>query len=67
MGALVNIRDMQGELVARGLTEYAGADLRRIQGRRTNEIRPILGRKDYDEAVHRDNMVLMKLEKGEIS
>ena len=45
--------------MARGLTNYSASDLRLIGGRKTGEIKGILGRKDYDEAVHRDNLVLL--------
>ncbi|NCC50042.1 MAG: glutamate 5-kinase [Spartobacteria bacterium] len=67
VGAVVNVKDAAGRLIARGLTEYASSDIVKIMGRRTSEISAILGRKDYDEVIHRDNMVLMKLEKGEIA
>ena len=58
IGALVNVQDRGGALVARGLVEYDSQDIRRIRGRRTTEIAGILGSKDYDEVIHRDNMVL---------
>jgi glutamate 5-kinase len=58
-GAVVNIITDGGQLVARGLTGYASADLRVIMGRKTSEIQQLLGARDYDEVVHRDNMVLM--------
>ena len=60
VGSLVNIRDSEGHLVARGLTYYASDDLRRIRGRKTAEIAGILGTRNYDEVVHRDNMVLLQ-------
>ena len=57
--AMVNIRAMDGTVIARGLAAYSSADIRRIQGRKTAEIAPILGSKDYDEVVHRDNLVVL--------
>lgn len=59
VGAAVRIVDAAGAELARALTNYSSADIRRIQGRRTSEIAEILGRKDYDEVVHRDNLVLL--------
>ena len=48
-----------GGAVAKGLTNYSSADLRRILGRRTGEIESILGAKEFDEVIHRDNLVLL--------
>jgi glutamate 5-kinase len=58
-GAVVNIMTDGGQLVARGLTGYSSADLLVIMGRKTSEIQQLLGARDYDEVVHRDNLVLM--------
>lgn len=58
-GAVVNIVAEDGRLIARGLTGYSSADLRIIKGRKTSEITALLGARDYDEVVHRDNMVLL--------
>ncbi len=46
-------------LVARGLTNYASAALERIRGCQTSAIAALLGAKDYDEVVHRDNLVAL--------
>lgn len=46
-----------GTLVARGLTNYGHDALERIRGRHTREIAALLGAKDFDEVVHRDNLV----------
>jgi glutamate 5-kinase len=58
-GDLVLIKDQDGKTVARGLTGYSSEALARISGRKTSEIAVILGSKDYDEVVHRDNMVVL--------
>lgn len=47
-----------GAQVARGLSNYSSAALAKIQGRHTREIAELLGAKDYDEVIHRDNLVL---------
>ena len=49
-----------GEPFAHGLTNYSSGDLARIQGCHSREIAVRLGRKDYDEAVHRDNLVVFE-------
>ncbi len=56
-GALVRILSQDGDPLGVGLTNYKAADLRRIMGKKTKEIEPILGYR-YDEAMHRDNLVL---------
>jgi glutamate 5-kinase len=58
-GAVVNVRDEQGQLLARGQTAYGADVIRRIQGRKTTEIALLLGAKDYDEVIHRDNLALL--------
>lgn len=58
-GDAVTCVDARAREVAKGLVNYASADLARIKGARTGEIAKILGRKDYDEVIHRDNLVLL--------
>ncbi len=60
VGAVVNVRTLKGTHVARGLTEYSSKDIRTIMGHRTSEIAGLLGSKDFDEVIHRDNMVILK-------
>ncbi|MBN1269691.1 MAG: glutamate 5-kinase [Kiritimatiellae bacterium] len=65
-GTVVNIRTAGGVLFACGLVDYSGEQIRKIKGRKTTEIAEILGRKDYDEVIHRDNMVVLGVELGGI-
>jgi len=60
MGDLVGILGPDNQEVARGLSNYSAVDVRRIQGARSSDIERILGRKDFDEVVHRDNMVVSR-------
>lgn len=46
--------------IACGLVNYDSEALQRIKGLHTGEIAARLGYKDYDEVIHRDNLVLMK-------
>lgn len=57
-GELVRILDFQGQTVGVGLSNYSGNDLRQIMGRNSSDIPTILGHGMYDEAVHRDNLLL---------
>ncbi len=59
VGDAVRIVDTEGRDVASGLVNYASADIARIMGRKSNEIEHILGQKDFDEVVHRDNLVVL--------
>lgn len=58
-GAAVSIVDGTGKEVARGLVNYSSEEMGRIVGLKSDEIATELGRKDYDSAVHRDNLVLL--------
>jgi len=46
-----------GTVVARGLVNYARDAVDRIRGKHTSSIADVLGAKDFDEVVHRDNLV----------
>lgn len=58
-GDLVSLADSQGNVFARGLVNYASIDLARIRGQPSNAIGAILGASSGDEAVHRNNLVLI--------
>jgi len=51
--------DCNGCWFAKGLVNYNSSDLIKILGKKTNEIEGILGHKDYDEVIHRDNLVII--------
>lgn len=57
-GGVVSVLDPGGKELARGIVNYDADELELIKGRKTGEIEAILGHKDYDEAIHRDNLVL---------
>ncbi len=59
VGDPVLIRDAVGEPIAKGLVNYSAQDLRRIMGKRTEEIEGILGYRCGEEIVHRDNLVVL--------
>lgn len=50
----------EGVTVARGLSNYSSEALARIKGLHTREIMNVLGYKDYDEVIHRDNLVVVR-------
>jgi len=58
-GAVVGVCDPQGREIARGIVNYRAQELDRIKGCRSGDIARLLGHKDYDEAIHRDNLCLL--------
>jgi len=58
IGNTVSLVDPQGLEIARGLTNYNSNELELIRGLQTGEIKGILGHKDYNEVVHRNNLVV---------
>ena len=59
VGAPVRCLSPEGRVVAVGLANYRAADLELIRGAHTGRIEEILGFKDSDEVIHRDNLVLL--------
>jgi len=57
-GDLVAIEGEDNARFGRGFVNYSAAETRLIEGKRSGEIEGILGHKDFDEVVHRDNMVM---------
>lgn len=58
-GDSVEVRDADGGLLAYGLVNYSAADLNRIIGRHSRAIEETLGYHFGDEAMHRNNLVLL--------
>jgi glutamate 5-kinase len=59
-GSLLQIKSRRGTVLAQGLSDYSSGELRAIKGLPSNEIESVLGVGHYDEAIHRDNLVLLK-------
>lgn len=58
VGDLVRVVDESSHQIARGLVNYGSSEIELIKGKRSSEIERILGHKDFDEVIHRDNLVL---------
>lgn len=58
MGNTVSVIAPDGREIARGIVNYAAAEIKQIKGKQTGEIALVLGYKDYDEIIHRDNLAL---------
>ena len=57
-GEIIACLDMDGNEIARGLSNYDSEQSRRIMGKSSKAVREILGPIDEDELIHRDNMAL---------
>lgn len=55
----VQLCDLDGREVARGLVNYSSAELQKIKGFRSDEIADILGYAGAETTVHRDNLVIL--------
>jgi len=58
-GDLVTCRGPDGREIARGLTNYSSSDSGKIFGHASGDIEKILGYRDFEELIHRDNLVLI--------
>ncbi|MCR4441257.1 MAG: glutamate 5-kinase [Peptococcaceae bacterium] len=56
-GHVVCIMGSSGE-IGRGIVNYGSNELEKIKGRQSKEIAAVLGYKDEDEVIHRDNLSL---------
>ncbi|MGM9519341.1 MAG: glutamate 5-kinase, partial [Phascolarctobacterium sp.] len=59
-GSTVSVIDKEGHELARGLVHYTAAELERIKGCKSADIEGILGHKNYDEVIHRDDLVILQ-------
>lgn len=58
LGDPVSCVDREGTSLAKGLVNFSSAEIRKIMGLKTSQICQVLGHKDYDEIIHRDNLVI---------
>src|SRR5439155_101816 len=58
-GDSVACTDGQGREIAKGLVNYSSAAISKIKGLKSADIQQTLGYKDYDEVIHRDNLVIL--------
>lgn len=58
-GDVITCTDGTGRAIARGISNYASSEARRIMRRPSSEIAAILGFVEEPELIHRDNMVLV--------
>ncbi len=57
-GSLINIYH-NNEKIAQGLTNYSSKDIQVIRGKKSSEFYKLLQSYDYDEVIHKDNLLLL--------
>ncbi len=57
-GDVLLVRDAAGRELARGLSNYAAAEVRLLQGKQSSEFEKVLKRPAYTAVIHRDGLVL---------
>ena len=58
-GDPVGVYGAEGKEIARGLTYFSARDINKIKGKKSSEIKNILPDADFDEVVHKDNLVIL--------
>ena len=58
IGAPVEFKTAESDILGTGLVNYNSADIRKIMGLQSRQIQDRLGEKPYDEVIHRDNLVI---------
>ena len=58
-GDAVTCADRHGKEFAKGLANFSSDTLRRIKGLKTAEVRQTIGEQEYEEVIHRDNLVIL--------
>ncbi len=59
VSCFTDISSTWGREFARGLVNYNSTQTAQLAGKQTKDIDKILGYRDYDEIIHRDNLVLL--------
>ncbi|MBD3426168.1 MAG: glutamate 5-kinase [Candidatus Omnitrophica bacterium] len=59
-GDVVEVVGKTDRVIARGLSNYTSEEMKKIMGKKSQSIEEELGYKDYDEVIHRDNLVIFE-------
>jgi len=60
LGDPVSCVGRDGTVLAKGIVNFSSAEINKIKGVKSGQINQILGHKDYDEVIHRDNLAITK-------
>jgi glutamate 5-kinase len=56
-GEVVSVVNATGQVLGRGVCNFSNDELKKIQGKRSEEIAKILPSANHSEAIHRDNLI----------
>ena len=59
-GAIVEIEDLKGKVIATGISNYSSEEINLIQGEQSENLEEILGYKYDDAVIHIDNVAMKK-------
>lgn len=59
-GDPVNCVSRDGSILGKGLVNFSSEEIKKIKGLKTTQIKQVLGHKDYDEVIHRDNLAVTR-------
>ena len=57
-GASVELQNLSGRVIGRGLVNYGTEEIRMIAGQKSDRIPELLGHVPYSEVIHRDNLAV---------
>ncbi len=57
-GDLVDVKNPEGQVIARGLSNYSAETVNVIRGKKTADVRAALGATAFEEVIHRDYLVV---------
>ena len=58
-GSTISVKTAEGHELARGLVHYSSAELKKIGQQARKDIEALLGHKNFDEVIHRDDLVIL--------
>jgi glutamate 5-kinase len=58
-GDIVSVSSIDGVEIARGVSYYSSKDIDTIKGFKSSDIERLLGYKNFDDVIHRDNLVVL--------
>ncbi|MCX7679538.1 MAG: glutamate 5-kinase [Spirochaetes bacterium] len=58
LGDAVEIKAPDGTAIGKGIVNYSSEEIEKIKGKKTNEIRLLLGQSFFEEVINRDNLIL---------
>jgi glutamate 5-kinase len=66
-GDTVSVLDRNGNEIARGMIAYNDGNAARIMGKRSADIEALLGFRGRDEMIHRDDLVMMRVDAAAVA